>query len=340
MQPQQSFEQSFGPEGQPGPYRGGVEGHWMRHDRTPGREDDDFLVPVDPAIGPVISASTNRTKSGWYPATKQQKSQRIAGAVMGGLFGLLGGLVAGLMARELFLGLGLFFLLEYDGAITAVMCAGGTVVGALLLLAIVWFVRRPQATFVGKSGLMRYTRGLLFGPKHEVFRFDDAGELKVQRIRQFVNGVYTGTRYDYTWRRPNGQVAFRIHGQYNDAGGLDSHDPVHFAYAAEAAWSSHRIQHFDRMIAQQGVARFQCGRDWIGIGRGFLELGAGGQTKQIRVEDTKDIFLEQGVLVIKEKDAKEGIFRSEGVHRFPIAALTDFQVFLVVLEEQTGVRFR
>lgn len=339
MQPQ-SFQQSFGPQGQPGPREGGLEGTWMRHDRTPGRDDDDFLVPVDPAIGGVISASTNRTKQGWYPATKQQKTQRIAAGVVGAALGLLGGLVSGLMARELFVGLGLFFLLEHDGAITALLCAGGTLVGAVVLVAIVWLVRRPQATFVGKEGLMRYTRGLLFGPKLEVLRFEDAAELKVQRTRQFVNGVYTGTLYDYVWRGANGKIAFRINGQYRDDGGLDSHDPVNFAYAAEAAWSAHRIQHFDRMIAQQGVARFQCGRDWIGVGRGFLELGAGGRTKQIRIEDTKDIHLEQGVLVIKERDAKEGIFRSEGVHRFPIAALNDFQVFLVVLEEQTGVRFR
>ena len=339
MQPQ-SFQQSFGPQSERGPRQGGLEGAWMRHDRTPGREDDDFLVPVDPAIGGVISASTNRIERGWYPATKQEKNARIAAGIVGGVFGLLGGLVSGLIARELFIRLGLFALLQYDGAITAALCAGGTLFGAVLLVLLAWFVRWPQSTFVGKQGLMRYTRGLLFGPKLEVFRFDDASELKVQRTRRFVNGVYSGTFYDYAWYGPSGNVAFRIHGQYRDDGELASHDPVQFAFAAEAAWSAHRIQHFDRMIAQEGIARFQCGRDWIGIGRGFLELGAGGRTKQIRIEDTKDIHLEQGVLVIKEKDAKEGIFRSEGVHRFPVAALNDFRVFLVVLEEQTGVRFR
>ena len=115
---------------------------------------------------------------------------------------------------------------------------------------------------------------------------------------------------------------------------------MQFAYAAERAWSAHRIEHFDRMIAQEGTARFACGRDWIGIGRGVLELGVGGQTRRIPVEDTQNIYFEQGVLVIEERGAKKGLFRSEGVHRFPVAALNDFQVFLVGLEEQTGVRFR
>ena len=64
------------------------------------------------------------------------------------------------------------------------------------------------------------------------------------------------------------------------------------------------------------------------------------RTEQVRVEDTRDIYFEQGALVIKKKDAREGLFSSEGVFRFPVSQMNDFQVFLVVLEEQTGIRFR
>ncbi|AKF09906.1 DUF6585 family protein [Sandaracinus amylolyticus] len=340
MQPSPSFEQQFGPQGTPGPYRQPVEPAWMRHDRTAGHPEDDFLVPVEPAIGPVLSACTNRTKHGWHRATKIQRNQRIAAGVLGFIFGGIAGAIFAQLVRDLALQLGFFVVVQFEGALTALLGLGGALFGTALLVAIVWFLRRPQATFVGKQGLMRYTRGLLFGPKHEVFRFDDASELKVQRIRHFVNGVYTGTNFDYTWRDANGKIAFRIAGQFRDDGALEPTDPVHFAFAAESAWSAHRIQHFDRMIAQQGIARFACGRDWIGIGKGFLEIGASGRSEQIRIEETQDIHFEQGMLVIKKKGAKEGLFKSEGVYRFPVAALTDFQVFLVVLEEQTGVRFR
>lgn len=331
-------EQRFGVD--VGPYRKGIEPLWMRHDRTPGSEEDDLLVVPEAAIGPVISACSNRTKTGWQPASSQQRSQRIALGILGAIFGGMGGAVAGLVANEALLELGLYFVRPYEGAVVGMGAIGGAIVGALGLVAIALLMRRPQSTFVGKDGLQRYTRGLLFGPKLEVFRWDDAAELKVQRIRQFVNGVYTGTNYDYSWRDEKGKRVFRIHGAYRDDGALASHDPAVFASSAEASWSAHRIAHFDRMIAREGVARFQCGRDWIGVGKGFLEIGAKGATERVTIGDTKDIHFEQGVLVIKKRDAKEGLFRSDGVYRFPVAALTDFRVFLVVLEEQTGIRFR
>ncbi|MDQ3033827.1 MAG: hypothetical protein M3Y87_15530 [Myxococcota bacterium] len=331
-------EQQFGFE--PGPYRKQVDPLWMRHDRTPGSEDDDLLTPVDPAIGPVISASTNRTKTGWHRATSQQKSQRIALGVVGGLVGGGVGVGVGTIVREVMLGLGLFFIAPYSGAFAAAGGVAGLAVGALALVGLALILRRPHSTFVGKAGLMRYTRGLLFGPKVELLRWDDASELKVQRIRQFVNGVYTGTNYSYIWRDARGKKLFHIGGQYRDENALEHQDPAVFGLAAETSWSSHRVAHFDRMIAQEGVARFQCGRDWIGVGKGFLEIGAKGATERVAVGDTKDIFFEQGVLVIKKKDAKEGMFRSDGVYRFPVAALADFRVFLFVLEEQTGIRFR
>lgn len=331
-------EQQFGFE--PGPYRHGVEPLWMRHDRTPGSEEDDLLTHPDTAIGPVISASTNRTKHGWHRATNAQRAQRIALGVVGGICGAILGVFVGLGLREVALGLGLFFVAPYEGVFAAGGGAAGLIGGALVLVGLALVLRRPQSSFVGKEGLLRYTRGLLFGPKVELLRFADASELKVQRIRQYVNGVYSGTNYSYTWNDAKGKKLFVVGGQYRDENALEHHDPATFGLAAEASWSSYRIQHFDRMIAREGVARFQCGRDWIGIGKGFLEIGAKGASERVTVGDTKDIYFEQGLLVIKKKDAKEGLFRSEGVYRFPVAALSDFRVFLAVLEEQTGIRFR
>jgi hypothetical protein len=331
-------EQRFGFEA--GPYRKGVEPLWMEHDRTPGSEENDLLVAPEAAIGPVISASTNRTKSGWRAATAAQRNQRIALGVLGAIFGAMAGLFVGLGIYEVLRGAGFYFVSAYDGALAGAGAIGGAIVGTIVLVGLALLARRPQSTFVGKQGLQRYTRGLLFGPKLEVLRFEDASELKVQRIRQFVNGVYSGTNYDYTWRDANGKKVFRIFGTYRDETGLAANDPAVFAKAAEASWSEHRIAHFDRAIAREGVARFQCGRDWIGVGKGFLEIGAKGASERIEVGDTKDIYFEQGVLVIKRKDAKEGIFSSQGVYRFPVAALNDFRVFLVVLQEQTGIRFQ
>lgn len=322
-------------------YRTGAEPMWMRHDRTPGDPEDDFLVQPESAIGPIISAVTNKKKSGWHPLTSQQKAQRNALAVVLGLvLGMLGAFVGMWIHETLVRGLGLWTLREVDWAFALTFGLGGLIVGIVGPIAAIALLRRPEATFVGKHGIERYRRGLLFGPKLEVLRFDDASSLKVSRVRQFVNGVYSGTLYDYVWWDAKGKRAFRLNGSYRDDGKLIASEPVVFAFAAESAWSNHRIAYFDRMIAQQGMARFHCGRDWLGIGKGFLEIGAGGSQQRLAISDLENIHLEQGMLVLKKKGAREGFFSSEGVFRFPVAAMDDFQVFLVVLEEQTGVRFR
>ena len=321
------------------PYRTGAEPLWMRHDRTPGDPHDDLLTGPEPAIGPVISAATNKKKHGWHALTTDQKSTRNAlCAVFGIVLGILGA-VFGVAVHEAVFSLGAFFLAPFSWVFAIAFGVAGLAIGIVVPIVLMMLARRAVSTIVGKDGVQRYTRGL-FGPKLEVLRFADAQSLKVSRIRQFVNGVYSGTRYDYVWRFPNGKIALRLHGSYRDDGALAAHEPVVFAAAAERSWSSHRIAHFDRTIAQQGVARFACGRDWIGVGKGFLEIGAGGQTQRLAVGDLHDIHLEQGVLVMKKKGAREGLFSSDGVYRFPVAAMDDFQVFLVVLEEQTGVCFR
>jgi hypothetical protein len=56
--------------------------------------------------------------------------------------------------------------------------------------------------------------------------------------------------------------------------------------------------------------------------------------------EIQSLALDRGFLVIKRTGAKEGWFSSEGVFRFPVSGMADFQVFMIVLEEQTGFKFR
>jgi hypothetical protein len=314
---------------------------WLRHDRrTPNDPADDFLVAPELAIGDVLSASTNRTRTGWRD-TGHAKAARRGAAILGGLLGCTGGLMAGLATRDFLIGLGMWQLNAFGGTFALIGSVGGTIAGVVLGMLIAWIQRRPQSTFVGTSGLERYTRGTFFGPKLEVLRFDDASELKVQRTRHLRNGVYTGSTFDYAWRDRSGAVRFRIAGGFRDDRPIEADEPIMFAYAAEEAWSKHRIEHFRREIAQTGMARFACGRDFIGVGPHFLEVAIGDKRQRISTRDgMKQIAFEQGMLVIKETGAKEGWFSSEGVYRFSIATIADFEVFVRVLREQTGIEFR
>src|SRR5688500_18597540 len=101
----------------------------MQHDRTPGSEDGDLLTSPDPAIGPVLSASTNKSKRGWKKATAVVRNQRIAFAVLGGLAGGFGGLFPGHKAWELAMALGAWQLGVHEDAITGLGGLAGAIVG-------------------------------------------------------------------------------------------------------------------------------------------------------------------------------------------------------------------
>jgi hypothetical protein len=70
--------------------------------------------------------------------------------------------------------------------------------------------------------------------------------------------------------------------------------------------------------------RFRAGSDWIGVGNGFIEIGWKGAVERLDKPAIQSLTLNQGTLVIKRQDAKEGLFRSEGVFRFPVSAMSDF----------------
>ena len=131
----------------------------MRHDRTPGDLDDDFLVDPDPSIGPILSASTNKTKRGWHPLTSQQKNVRTAlCVVLGIVLGVLGALL-GSGFHEVLFSLGLFFLADLQWLFALAFGVGGLVVGIVVPVILAALSRRAQASWVGKHGMMRYTRG-------------------------------------------------------------------------------------------------------------------------------------------------------------------------------------
>lgn len=312
---------------------------WKLHDGTPGDASDDFLVPPEPSIGRVISASTNRKEGGFRKPSPAERSIYFGGGCLGSIVGGMAALFLGMFMAEMVSDY--LYHLSSDNRTLVGFAFGGA--GALFfgLVGVIvgHFMRRPTASWVGELGVQRYTRGL-FGPKLEVLRFEEAGELKVQRTRHYTNGVYTGTNYNYTWFDGKGARLFVIAGSFRDGGKLDPREPVLLAYAAEDAWSRFRIHFFDRQIQNEGMARFYAGQNFIGIGKGFVEIGWRGQTERLQRSEMQDIYLQQGQLVIKRQGAREGFFSSDGVFRFPVAQMNDFQVFLIVLKEQTGIQFK
>lgn len=308
-----------------------------QHDGKPCPPDDDVPVQPDPRIGTLVSLQTNRTRSGWKKMTQAEQSPRIALAVIALIVGgVLGVAITGGAVREIAMS-GYPQLMLYQTPLLVIAGVVGAVVPTVLVIVAAMLTRKKRASFVGTAGLMSWSQGL-FGPSSAVLAFDDANELRVKRVRQHVNGGYTGTHYNYRWTARDGREVFHIHGSYFDTAAIPPHDPVTFAFAAERAWTKHKIAQIDRALRAEGVARFASGRDTIGVGKGFVELHAGGRIERIGRPEIASIQAWQGQLIIKRIGATEGFFSSEGVFKFPIANMADFTVFAITLEEQVGIR--
>ncbi len=316
----------------------------LQHDGTPIPADDYFAVSPDAAIGRVTNAQTNKTRSGFKSWVGNEFTVMISLAVVVFICGaILGATVVGVGIDSLF-ARGIWQPMEYRTTLLIFGGAAGAIVPTALVVAIGYMLRKERMTWVGDQGVMRWEKGL-FGAKSEIFRYADAISLTSQRTRHYVNGVYSGTRYNYTWWGPNGKRAFVIQGQYHEeAAGLMrgkatvSHDPVMFGFAAERGWSRYRIAQVDREIAERGVTSFGTSGGFIRIGKGFVEFEQGGKQERLDRGQIESASVQQGVLTIKRVGAKEGWFSSDGVFRFPVAGLADFAVFCAIFEEQLQLR--
>lgn len=308
---------------------------FKRHDGSAPGPDDDFLVLPDPNLGEVVSAGTNRTLRGFH---KTSAGNRIALGILGLLFGGFVGFVGLRVGLEAVMDL---VDLEVDqGLLGLIALAGGafsSVVFAVVGFLLPLLFRRAMATYVGRQGIMRYVKPKFGSAKSEVLYFANADELKVSRTRNYYNGAYTGTTYDYAWYK-GGRPCFRIAGMYRDDRN-DPIDPVNFAFAAEKAWTGFRLRQVQEQMQRDGVVRFRAGADFVGVGDGFIEIGWRGAVERLEKAAIDSLSLAQGTLVVKRRGAKEGLFRSEGVFRFPVSTMSDFHTFLIALEAYTGYRF-
>jgi len=92
---------------------------------------------------------------------------------------------------------------------------GGGMGGAVALLVAWYYTRfKHHCTYVGEGGAglfeLRGSRDRT--PSTKVLRFADAADLRASQTRQFINGVYAGTVYDFRWTDAAGRERLRLKG--------------------------------------------------------------------------------------------------------------------------------
>lgn len=255
----------------------------------------------------------------------------VLGNLIGGVLVVLGAALAFAAAGQVAYGEAIAF-----GAIA------GAVVGLIAMLIALSKTRfNHTSTYVGTLGIASAT---IAGRRDNLkrnyrFRFENAVDLYTQQTRQFVNGVYTGTSYAFTWKNQNGGTAHALRGQYRSQEGTPKQgDPYYFAVSAEIAWSQLLLQIVAKELESQGFILFRVNKkDTVSIGPGFIEFSFGSKAQRISVEEIGAFSLNQGTFSVKHKDAKW--FSGQGKFSFDYSRMANARLFLLALDRLCGLRF-
>ncbi|MGE0790218.1 MAG: hypothetical protein AB7S26_31375 [Sandaracinaceae bacterium] len=298
-------------------YRDSAPRTWPNHRGEPAPEAA-YWVPPDSAIGEVITAWSNQTRSGFVSLGAKQRAMAIVGGTaVAGTFGFL-------------LGLALSWLLNAVVGVHPPIWAPYAVSVALLAGLFLWLAQpRAACSYVGTEGIAEHTKRP-FRDTHKVLRFVDAQDLLVTQTARYVNGAYQGTDFGFTWRDADGNKLFFGGGTRFEEGvwkGVPS-PAWDFLSEAERRWNVLRWTRYRAEWRRDGFVRFGD----IVVEPGRITIDG----KAIVDEELGSIDIEQGMLRVSRKDAKRSLFRNEGVVTRRLADVPNVQLLLPALSELGG----
>lgn len=221
---------------------------------------------------------------------------------------------------------------------------GCTAVVAIVAGFVAWWATlfSKKCSYVGDMGFARFTwsGSPASTPKLELLQFKDAVDLRTGQTRHYHNGIYTGTTYNYQWLNASGKTIRKLSGKFQSKEGTPKRtDPYWFARMAEAAWNCVLAEAMQQELDTQGFVHFTVNtRDWINIGRGYIEICfGGGEPQRLEPKDIASLSINSGTFAIKTHDAKW--FSRKGKFSFDYAKMSNAQMFLRALEALLGYQF-
>ena len=287
--------------------------------------DSDFFQEPPPSIGEIVSAQSSLV------TTKHPFSTMVRLMLVVGL--------TGLVFYGCVIGFRIFVTNPNDADLGYVF---GAIAALVTLPLVIYFTRfNHSCTYVGKLGIAEYK---LSGnrdntPKARVLLFEDCQDITTWQLRQYVNGVYSGTQYKNIWRDDEGGELFVLKGNFSSEKGTPKAiSPYWFAVAAEGHWNEFA---FDRMVKDyesQGYLDFRVKKkDTVRVGNGYLEFHFGGKTTRLTTDDIKTLSLANGSFTIHTKEARW--FSSKGKFGFEYGGMGNAKLFLFALERLAGYSF-
>lgn len=293
-----------------------------------------YWVPPDPSLGEIRSAQSNQTRDGFRREDAKTRALKAIGlAILCGLAVLALGVGTSLLASALGHRIGEVWM-AYVGWIP------------LALIAVALLARpRPLTSYVGERGFAEHVK-LPFGTRHTLLSFDDARSLVGAQTARYTNGVYQGTDYRYRWLDRDGVKLVELAGIRFDRGmWANRADPAwDFVQAVLQRWGEVRLARAEEDYARDRHVAFDWGKGGtIAIRDGVLELrspyrGKTSGTERVLASELRDAALEEGCLVLRRVGAEEGLLRSRGITRIPLADISDAETLLIAMRRWAGIR--
>ncbi len=284
------------------------------HDGNPRDPSKELFVAPSPQLGPLLSAGST------LPAGK----------------------------RETPIGYRLAFVALPLGVAIAVVATnrntGGWVgFGIFAFIALIVWVKtafRHRCTYVGRDGI---SNAVIAGsrdapPKYSELLFRNAVAMFTSQTHHYRNGVYQNTTYDFYWLSAHGTKLYSIAGSYGRKN-PPATDMIHFARAAEIAWSQHYLDAALHQLEREGSIAFVVDqRRVVRVGSGFLEFHHfDDHPVRVTAKEIAKVTLGNGVFMFKHVDARW--YSSEGKFKFTYANMANARVFLLALDKLMGYRW-
>jgi hypothetical protein len=221
------------------------------------------------------------------------------------------------------------------------ICGLGVGIG-LALIAYASLDFNHRCSFVGTEGIAYYTLkgSRTASVKATYLMFREVGDLFTQQTSNYVNGVYTGTDYQYNFTRPQNQP-HKISGTYRDnKKWTPSNDQWFLAHAAERAWTSYFLNYVNQQFDQVGYVEFAMAGNpkAVRVGHGYLEfISKDDSTAYVAVADMKKISLNSGIFYFEHKDSTW--WKGKGKYSFAYGSLPNARAFLICLDQVAGIQW-
>lgn len=309
------------------------------HAGLPLEATAELFAEAPPEIGEVLSARSTLVAGGaTRPSTSERAWSALYSMVVWGVFGWVlysFGWNTPMTAR----------LLHWVHETAPSVAVHGRELLAVTGALIGWFrvKKTHEVSYVGREGIAAST--FVDDPRAArrslLMRFADAAELRTGQTHHLRKGRYQGTAYFFRWTDARGKVLADFGGWHHSRSGVPGpEDAFHFGRAAELAWTRHMVARAGAELERHGEIKFPVtGKDWVGVGPGFLDLCFGGKPPLRSTRDELErVSVTGGQFSITRKDAQVGWFSSEGVFEFAFESMANARLFLHCVEHIGGMK--